>query len=62
MGEAAGRLAAPPRSQARAGSFLVPYPAAKLNMISTKRANVITWTLVHHRQMALILNLSLIHI
>ena len=47
-----------PGRQARAGSFLVPYPAAKLNIISTNNANVITCTLVHHRQMAPILNSS----
>src|SRR5690348_15934427 len=52
-GNGAGRA-----GQARAGSLVVPYPAAKLNMISTNNANVITWTLVHHRQMAPILNSS----
>ncbi len=41
-----------------AGAFCTPYPAAALNTISTNRANVITWTLVHHRQIARIVNSS----
>ena len=45
-------------AQPRAGAFAVPYPAAALNTISANKANVITWTLVHHRQMAPILNSS----
>ena len=46
------------RAQAREGALAVPYPAAALNTISTNRANVITWTLVHHRQIARMENSS----
>jgi hypothetical protein len=46
------------RAQAREGALAVPYPAAALNTISTNRANVITWTLVHHRQIARMENIS----
>ena len=37
---------------------VLPYPAAALNTISTNRANVITCTLVHHRQIAPMVNSS----
>src|SRR5262252_8716704 len=46
------------RGQAREGALAAPYPAAAPNTISTNRMNVITWTLVHHRQIALMENSS----